>query len=176
MSRCEPPRVTLGIATYNRDTYLAAAIRSGLEQDLDDHEVLVVLDGSTNPAIDEVLASFADHPRLRSVRHERNLGIAAAYNTFVSEGRGELIAMLGDDDLCTPGRLRRQVELFDRFPDSGVVHGDAIVIDSSGKQTGVWSSRDFSPGQLVQSLYRVHNHLVDPTRMVHRRVYQQIGG
>jgi len=170
------PRVTLGIATYNRDTYLAQSIRSGLEQDLADFEVLVVVDGSENPAIDRVLAGFVDEPRLRVVRHERNLGIAAAYNTFVSEGRGELIAMVGDDDLCLPGRLRRQVQIFDRFPDTGVVHGDAVVIDAAGKRTGTWNSRDFTPAQLVQSFFRSHNHLVDPTRMVHRRVYETVGG
>jgi glycosyltransferase involved in cell wall biosynthesis len=170
------PRVTLGIATYDRDTYLAAAIRSGLEQDFTDLEVLVVLDGTTNPATEAVLAGFADDPRLRVVRHERNLGIAAAYNTFVSEGRGELIAMIGDDDLCLPGRIRRQVEIFNRFPDTGVVHGDATIIDSGGHQTGVWPSAEFSPSALVQSFYRSHNHLVDPTRMVHRRVYDAVGG
>lgn len=170
------PRVTLGIATYNRDTYLAAAIRSGLEQDFTDLEVLVVLDGTTNPATEAVLAGLADDPRLRVVRHERNLGIAAAYNTFVSAGRGELIAMIGDDDLCLPGRIRRQVEIFDRFPDAGVVHGDAIVIDAAGRQTGVWNSAEFTQSGLVHAFFRSHNHLVDPTRMVHRRVYEQVGG
>jgi glycosyltransferase involved in cell wall biosynthesis len=170
------PRVTLGIATYNRDAYLAAAIRSGLEQDYADLEVLVVVDGSTNPAIDEVLASFSGEPRLRVVRHERNRGIAEAYNTFVSEGRGELIAMVGDDDLSLPRRISRQVEIFDRFPDTGVVHGNAIVIDSGGNTTGAWNSRDFSPSALLQSFYRTHNFLVDPTRMVHRRVYDSVGG
>src|SRR5437763_8646660 len=152
------------------------AHRSGLEQAPEDHEVLVVVDGSTNPAIDQILTGFETEPRLRVVRHERNLGIAAAYNTFVSEGRGELIAMLGDDDLCLPGRLRRQVEMFDRFPDVGVVHGDAIVIDGAGAHTGWWTSKEMTPGQLVQSLYRVHNFIVDPTRMVHRRVYEEVGG
>ncbi len=53
------PRVTLGIATYNRDTYLAAAIDSCLNQDYESLEVLVVVDGSTNPAIDEVLSRYA---------------------------------------------------------------------------------------------------------------------
>src|SRR5215472_15764303 len=127
MGASEPttPRVTLGIATYNRDTYLERAVRSCLEQDYDDFEVLIVVDGSTNSAIDEVLARFKDEPRLRVVRHPTNLGIAAGYNSFVSEGRGELIAMLGDDDLCLPGRIRRQVEMFDRFPDTGVVLGSA---------------------------------------------------
>ena len=170
------PRVTLGIATYNRHDYLAAAIRSALDQDFSDLEVLVVLDGTTNPQTDEVLRSFAGEPRLRLVRHETNRGIAAAYNTFVSEGRGELIAMIGDDDLCLPGRIRRQVEIFDRHPETGVVHGDAIVIDSDGRQTGVWPSAEFTPSALIQSFFRSHNHLVDPSRMVHRRVYEAVGG
>ena len=43
------PRVTVGIATYNRHDYLAEAIRSALDQDYPDLEVLVVLDGTTNP-------------------------------------------------------------------------------------------------------------------------------
>jgi glycosyltransferase involved in cell wall biosynthesis len=170
------PRVTLGIATYNRHDYLAEAIRSALDQDFSDLEVLVVLDGTTNPQTDEVLQAFADEPRLRVVRHETNRGIAAAYNTFVSEGRGELIAMIGDDDLCLPGRIRRQVEIFDRHPETGVAHGDAIVIDSAGRQTSVWPSAEFTPSALLQSFFRSHNHLVDPSRMVHRRVYEAVGG
>ena len=170
------PRVTLGIATYNRHDYLAEAIRSALDQDFADLEVLVVLDGTTNPKTDEVLASFADEPRLRVVRHDTNRGIAAAYNTFISEGRGELIAMIGDDDLCLPGRIRRQVQIFDRHPDTGVVHGDAIVIDSDGRQTGVWPSAEFTPSALIQAFFRSHNHIVDPSRMVHRRVYEAVGG
>src|SRR5277367_6174804 len=160
------PRVTLGIATFNRDTYLAEAVTSCLAQDYQDFELLVVQDGTTNPSIDAVLERF-DDPRLRVVRHRRNLGIAAAYNTFVGEGRGELIAMLGDDDVCLPDRLRRQVALFDRFPDTGVVHGDAIVIDAQGRVSGAWRSADFTPAALLKDLVRSHNHLIDPTRMVH---------
>jgi len=171
-----PPRVTLGIATYNRDTFLAAAIRSALEQDFEDLEVLVVVDGATNPRIDDVLASFDREPRLRVVRHATNLGIAAAYNTFITAGHGELIAMIGDDDLCLPGRIRRQVEMFDRHPNTGVVHGDAIVIDQAGRQTGVWNSADFTPAALLHAFVFSHNHLVDPTRMVHRRVHEAVGG
>ncbi|HEX5308128.1 MAG TPA: glycosyltransferase [Solirubrobacteraceae bacterium] len=169
------PRVTLGVATFNRDTYLREAIASCLAQDYDSFELLVVDDGSTNPAIDEALSGF-DDPRLRVVRHPENRGIAQAYNTMVSEGRGELIAMLGDDDVCMPDRLARQVAVFDAYPDAGVVHGDALVIDSSGRASGSWRSRDFTPAALVQSFFRAHNYLVDPTRMVRRRVYEAVGG
>ncbi len=62
------PRVTLGIATYNRDTYLAEAIESCLGQDYASLEVLVVIDGSNNPRIDQIVSSYADNPRFRVVR------------------------------------------------------------------------------------------------------------
>ncbi|HWH92963.1 MAG TPA: glycosyltransferase [Baekduia sp.] len=169
------PRVTLGVATYSRDTYLAEAVASCLAQDYEDLEVLVVVDGSVNPRIDEVLATF-DDPRLRVVRHDVNLGIAEAYNTIVREGRGELIAMLGDDDVCLPDRISRSVAIFDAHPDTGVVHGDAYIIDADGTQRGRWRSGDLAPGALLQHLWRVHNPLIDPTRLIHRRVYDEVGG
>ncbi|HET9073204.1 MAG TPA: glycosyltransferase [Solirubrobacteraceae bacterium] len=167
--------MTLGIATYNRDTYLRAAVASALAQDYPSMEVLVVVDGATNPRIDEVLATF-DDPRLRIVRHPENRGIAAAYNSFVEHGRGELIAMLGDDDLALPGRIRRQVEIFDAHPDTGVVHGDATIIDATGRTVGQWPSRELTPSEVLSHGLFSHNLIVDPTRMVHRRVYVAVGG
>ncbi|WP_272475298.1 glycosyltransferase [Baekduia alba] len=169
------PRVTLGVATYSRDTYLAEAVASCLAQDYADLEVLVVVDGSVNPRIDAVLATF-DDPRLRVVRHPENRGIAEAYNTIVREGRGELIAMLGDDDVCLPDRISRSVAVFDAHPETAIVHGDAQVIDADGTGRGLWRSGDFAPGALLQHLWRIHNPLIDPTRLVHRRVYAQVGG
>ena len=169
------PRVTLGVATYERDTYLAEAVASCLRQTYDDLEVLVVLDGGSNPNIERVLAGF-DDPRLRLVRHERNRGIAEAYNTIIREGRGELIAMLGDDDVCEPDRIARQVAVFDRHPDTGVAHGAASIIDGQGVQRGTWPSQDRARHELLRHLVREHNTLVDPSRMVHRRVYEAVGG
>jgi glycosyltransferase involved in cell wall biosynthesis len=169
------PRVTLGVATYERDTYLHEAVASCLHQTYDDFEVLVVLDGGSNPHVEEVLGSF-DDPRLRTVRHEANRGIAEAYNTIVREARGELIAMLGDDDVAAADRIARQVAVFDRHPDTGVAHGAATIVDGDGVARGTWPSRDRSPHELLRHLVREHNTLVDPTRMVHRRVYEAVGG
>ncbi|MCW2954845.1 MAG: glycosyltransferase, partial [Conexibacter sp.] len=176
MHESSTPRVTLGLATWNRDTYLAESIESGLAQTYPDFELLVVDDGSTNTRIAELLARYEDDPRVRVVRHPENRGIAAGYDTIVREGRGELIAMIGDDDVCLPDRLAREVAIFDAYPETGVVHGDALMIDAAGRTTGRWESRDFTPAALVHSFYRSHNHLVDPSRMVHRRVYERVGG
>ena len=173
--RSREPRVTVGIATYNRDTYLAEAIESVLAQEgFDRFELVVVEDGTTNPRVGEVVRSFADS-RVRVVRHPSNEGIAAAYNTIVGEARGELIALLGDDDRCLPDRLGRQVAIFNRHPQTGVVHGDASIIDGEVREIGSWPSAELYPGQLLRTLVRRHNYLIDPTRMVHRRVYETVG-
>src|SRR4051812_30973021 len=169
------PRVTFGVATYERDAYLHEAVASCLAQTYDDLEVLVVLDGGANPRVGEVLSAF-DDPRLRTVRHETNRGIAEAYNTIVREARGELIAMLGDDDVAAPDRIARQVAVFDRHPDTGVAHGAATIVDAEGVKRGTWPSRARSPHELLPPLVREHNTLVDPTGMAHRRVYDEVGG
>jgi hypothetical protein len=50
-------RVTRGIAIYNRESYLADAICSGLSQDFSDLQALVAVDGSINPKVNELPAA-----------------------------------------------------------------------------------------------------------------------
>jgi glycosyltransferase involved in cell wall biosynthesis len=168
------PRVTLGIAAFNGERYLAEAIESCLGQDYADFELLIVDDASTD-STPAVIARYAADPRVRVVTHPENRGIAAAYNSIVEHARGELIARLGHDDIALPDRLRRQVAVFDAHPDTGVAHGDAITIDASGKVVGEWRSGEFDEAGLVATLVRRHNYLVDPTTMIHRRVYEAVG-
>ena len=107
------PRVTLGIATYNRDTYLAEAIRSGLRSGHRRFEVLVVVDGSGNPAIEEPCcrASRRAAPARRPPRAEPRDRSRVQHIRLRGSRRAD--RDVGDDDLCLPGRLRRQVEVFD---------------------------------------------------------------
>ncbi len=169
------PAVTLAIAAYNGERYLAEAIESCLAQDHPDFELLIVDDASTD-STPAVIAAYASDPRVRVVTHAQNRGIAAAYNSIVEHARGELIARLGHDDIALPDRLSRQAAIFAAHPDTGVVHGDALTIDADGRVVGAWRSGEFDEAGLVQMLVRRHNYLVDPTTMIHRRVYEQVGG
>ncbi|HEY3612972.1 MAG TPA: glycosyltransferase, partial [Gaiellales bacterium] len=167
------PRVTFAIATWNGERYLREAVESCLEQTYADLEVLVVDDGSTDGTAG-ILAGL-DPARVRVVRHETNLGIAAAYDTIVREARGELIARLGHDDVALPDRIARQVAVFDRFPDTGIVHGDAVTIDGDGRAVGAWNSGEYPRRTLIDLLVRRLNNLIDPSTMIHRRVYEAVG-
>ena len=123
------PRVTLGFPTYDRPAFLAEALRGCLDQTYDDYEV-VVIDNGSGPATQEVLDRFCG-PRLRVVRFAENIGLMPAYAALVEHAAGEIIAQLGDDDVCLPDRLERTVAALDAHPGAGVAHGDANRSSSS---------------------------------------------
>ena len=168
------PRVTLAIPTRDGAATLRAAIESCLEQTYADLEVLVVDDGSSD-GTRSLLASFGDE-RLRAVTHETPCGVAAARNTIVREARGALIAWLDDDAVALPERVERQVALFDRYPDTGVVHGDAVTIDAAGRALGIWRSGDHPRRLLIDQLTRGIVGIVGASAMVRRRVFEAVDG
>jgi Glycosyl transferase family 2 len=100
------------IPTYNRADLVGEAIDSVLKQDWPELELIVVDDGSTDetPA---VLAGYGD--RVHVVRQE-NAGESAARNTGIRAATHDLVALLDSDDYWLPGKLQRQMQLFDEDP------------------------------------------------------------
>ncbi|RZV08823.1 glycosyl transferase family 2 [Natrinema hispanicum] len=100
-------RVSVIIPTYNRAATLPRAIDSALAQTIDDLEVVVVDDGSTDDT-ESVLAAYEDS-RVRPVVHETNQGANVARNTGLEDARGEYVAFLDSDDEWHPEKLERQL-------------------------------------------------------------------
>ncbi len=82
-------------------------MRSALAQAGVAVEVVVVDDGSTD-ATAAMLSAWQD-PRLCIVAHSQPLGVAAARNAAVRHARADWIALLDDDDLWAPDKLRVQL-------------------------------------------------------------------
>lgn len=105
------PRVSVVIPTYNRAATLQRAIDSALDQTIEDLEVVVVDDGSTDTTR-SMLAEIGD-PRVRPVYHATNRGANVARNTGIANARGEYVAFLDSDDEWHPEKLERQFEALD---------------------------------------------------------------
>ena len=127
------PLVSAIVASYNYAHYLPRTLDSALNQEYpaDCLEIVVVDDGSSDdtPA---VLADYeARYPgRVRSFRQD-NAGYVAATNRAFSEARGELWALLDADDLWPLDKTTKQVEIFERRREVGLVYSDLTVIDGA---------------------------------------------
>jgi len=111
--------ISVVIAVYNGEAYVADAIRSVLAQAGVELELIVVDDGSTD-ATPGITRGFSD-PRLTVLRQE-NRGVAAARNAGIARARGEFIAFLDADDVWLPTKLQRQMQLFSERPEVGLAY------------------------------------------------------
>ena len=80
------PEVSVIIPCYNQGQYLHEAIDSVLGQTFSDLEIIVVDDGSSDPATREIL-DVLNRTATRLLRRE-NGGLAAARNSGINAARG----------------------------------------------------------------------------------------
>src|SRR6056297_995853 len=111
------PNVSVIIPTYNRSFTVTKAIDSVLEQTYDDHEIIVVDDGSTDDTY-EVLRAYLNKI---DYKYKENGGISSARNCALQMARGKYIALLDSDDYWKPEKLERQMECFANNPGYGMV-------------------------------------------------------
>jgi glycosyltransferase involved in cell wall biosynthesis len=100
--------VSVVVAVFNGERYLAGAVQSALDQTYPNLEVVIVDDGSTDGTL-QVARRFTD-PRVRIVE-QPNGGSASARNRGACEAAGSLLAYLDHDDLWYSHKLEVQAPL-----------------------------------------------------------------
>jgi glycosyltransferase involved in cell wall biosynthesis len=111
------PLVSVVVASYNGERFLAETLDSVFAQEYDPYEVVFVDDGST-----DATAEIAQRYPLCYVVRE-NGGLAAARNTGIAECRGEYVTFLDDDDMMPRDRLALQARRLAQQPELGCVLG-----------------------------------------------------
>lgn len=124
------PVVSIVMATYNFERYLARAIESALAQEYPAEalDIVIVDDGSTDSTPD-VVRPYLD--RVRYFRKE-NGGLLTTVNRGLAEARGQFISLLSGDDEFMPGKTRAQVDFLLGHPEVGMVYADLEVVDGDG--------------------------------------------
>lgn len=104
----EAPLVSVVMAVWNRADRVAAAIVSVQRQSLQDWELLVVDDGSTDDTAD-LVASLAESDSRITLLRERHHGVSHARNVALGRARGRYVAFLDSDNTYRPDFLRTAV-------------------------------------------------------------------
>ncbi len=123
----EPPTISVIIPCYNLGRYLHEAVESVLAQTMQEFEVIIVNDGSTDEFTRLLLANF-DRPKTRVIE-QANQGLPAARNHGIRHARGRYICCLDADDRLRPKFFEKAVAILDSQPDAGFVTGHLQTFD-----------------------------------------------
>ena len=103
-------KISVVLPTFNRANLVSRAIKSVLAQS-HEHFELIIVDDCSDDHTEEVVDSFTD-PRIRYMRHGKNMGGSAARNTGIKAAAGDYIAFLDSDDEWLPQKLEKQLAMF----------------------------------------------------------------
>ncbi|MBE9030431.1 glycosyltransferase family 2 protein [filamentous cyanobacterium LEGE 11480] len=132
------PKVSAIICTHNRDRYLGLAIDSLLAQDLDNFEILVIDNASTDTTKAVVEARLND-PRLKYI-YEPTLGLSAARNRGAEAASAPILAYLDDDAIATPTWLSVIHRAYEQNTKLAIAGGKVTLIWDPGTQAPPWLS------------------------------------
>ncbi len=130
------PRISIIVATYNRAHQLLETLESLIRQDLPAEEwECVVVDNNSQDDTQKCLTEFTEkHSEFNIciVREERQ-GLSFARNRGIEKSRGEIIAIIDDDELVNEHFARGYLELFDKYQIAVAAGGRVVPRYPSGR-------------------------------------------
>ncbi|MEM5782486.1 MAG: glycosyltransferase [Candidatus Aenigmatarchaeota archaeon] len=114
------PIVSVIIPTFNRKNLISRAVRSVLNQTYKNFELIIIDDGSIDNTQEVIIRFQKNEPRIKYF-YQENKGWPSALNKGLSIATGQYIAFLDSDDEWFDNKLEKQIEVFNKFPNVGLV-------------------------------------------------------
>ena len=179
------PLISIVTLTWNTTEVTIDFLRSLNEQNTYKNlEVIVVDNGSRE---DPTAAFTAVYPAIKLIRNPKNLGFTGGNNVGIRAATGDYLFIVNNDTEFTPGLLEGLLEIFDKYPDAGIVspkfhyffHKGTIeyagynTVNILTGRNGMIGCRESDEGQYdeVRSTHYVHGGAM----MVSRRVVEEVG-
>lgn len=125
--------ISVILPVYNGEDYLAEAVSSVIRQTYKKFELIIVDDGSNDCSVG-IAEDFAKtDPRIRVIRHDKNLRLPKALNSGFSEATGEYYTWISHDNIMADGFLQAMKDELDNDETAAMVYGNMRLIDSHGK-------------------------------------------
>jgi glycosyltransferase involved in cell wall biosynthesis len=125
------PLITIAMPFYNSAATMELSIRSILNQNFSDFELLLCDDGSDDHGL--AIARSFDDPRIICWSDGRHRRLAPRLNECIDRARGLYFARMDADDISYPDRLTRQLAYLGAHPEVDLCSGGAIVFGRHGR-------------------------------------------
>ncbi len=159
------PKVSVVIPCFNDAEYLEEAVDSVLNQGVDDIEVLVVNDGSTDLQTIKILNNFSK-PKTK-IFHKENGHVSSARNFGIAKAKANYILTLDADDYYKKGFLRNAISILDNEPSIGAV---ICYVKGFGNRSFLWKPKG---GDLKNFI--VYNQALS-SALFRKECWEKVGG
>ena len=130
MSAQSSPLISIAIAAYNRAHLIGRTLDSLLQQTVQDFEILISDDASSDGTREVCERYAAADPRIVYYRNERRLGLGGNCSRVLSLCRGEFVVLAGDDaDIYMPDFLERLLAVMRRWPSVSLAACRVDILD-----------------------------------------------
>ncbi len=129
----EIPLVSVVLATYNGEAFLAKQLESVFLQSYSPIEVIAVDDGSTDATIQVLNEYAARYPTLKIFTNESNLGFIKNFEKGCRLANGAFIACCDQDDYWQPDKIKKMVAAIGTHP---MIYCDSDLCDQDLQKKG----------------------------------------
>jgi len=102
-------KVSLIIPVYNVEEYLKKCLDSAIHQTLNEIEIIIVNDGSTDKSL-SICETYAKNDQRITIISQKNAGLSAARNTGIRAAKGKYLSFLDSDDFLALETLKETFE------------------------------------------------------------------
>jgi len=172
-------KVTVCALSYNTGEFTELAIRSALNSDYENLEIICIDDGSTDSSAKR-LSILANDLGFDFYANSENKGIPASCNLGLSLATGEYFILIGDD-IMLPNRIQGDVDMLNQNLEASFVCGSATIIGTDGlpmEKSSSWVS-DVFEGPFTESPEEVWLHgsrIFTPTVTYRTEALRDLGG
>lgn len=169
------PQISIIIATYNREAFIAEAIESILNQTYKDWEMIIIDDASEDKTEEIVKKYINNDSRIKYFKNEKNLGIAKSRNRGLNLAEGIYIAPLDSDDIwIDKDKLKKQIEFLDANPDYALLGGGIMHIDKNSN----YIKKVLFPvyDSLIRNIILQYNPFAQSTLLFRKNIALELGG
>lgn len=129
----EFPLVSIVLATYNGESFLAKQLESVFKQSYSNIEIIAVDDGSSDNTLRILNEHAAMHPAMTVYSNEHNLGFVKNFQRGCSLVTGDLIAFCDQDDYWDTDKIKKMVDAIGGHP---MIYCDSVLCDEALRDTG----------------------------------------
>ena len=164
-----PHRFSIVVPSYNQGRFLEATIRSILDQEVPETELIVIDGGSTDGTLD-VIRRYGD--RIAYWVSEKDRGQAHAVNKGFAVATGEIFGWQNSDDLYLPGAFKRVSAAVASHPRKEIFHGHIKYLDEEGRERDENRAVPAGPFNLLYDGSLVRNQAA----FFRRELWERMGG